>query len=159
MSKFAAIGVNTSASRRMEIILPGEIDPMTDNTGGVDDKGKRLPGKVAYIEFLPWDSEPGRAFDRLKTTEAVRKGFRQRSRAELRAEAENEDMAADQAQRLAALAVGWYLVAPGGEPIGVEFSKENALDLFSDPATAWIRRQAWVYVGNEANFMTSSSKT
>lgn len=159
MSKFASLGVNTSASARMEIILPGEIDPLTDNSGGFDKAGKKLPGKVAFIDFLPWDSEPGRAYDRRKTTEAVRKGFRQRSRAELRAEAENEDMAAEQAERLSVLAVGWNLVAPNGEPIDIEFSASDARDLFSDPATAWIRRQAWVFVANEANFMTSSSKT
>lgn len=148
MSKFASLGVNTSASARMEIILPGEIDPLTDKAG-----------KVAYIEFLPWDSEPGRAYDRRKTTEAVRKGFRQKSRAELRAEAENEDMAADQAERLSVLAVGWHLVGADKDVIDIKFSADDALELFSDPATAWLRRQAWVYVANEANFMTSSSKT
>ncbi|QUS39556.1 hypothetical protein RPMA_12450 [Tardiphaga alba] len=148
MNKFASLGVNTSTSARMEIILPGEIDPLTDGAGN-----------VAYIEFLPWDSEPGRAYDRRKTTEAVRKGFRQRSRAELRAEAENEDMAAEQAERLSALAVGWHLVGPDKGVIDVPFSKENANELFASPETAWLRRQAWVYVANEANFMKGSSKS
>lgn len=148
MSKFGALGVDTKSTARMEIILPGEIDPITDASG-----------KAAYIEFLPWDSEPGRAFDRERQTENVRKGFRQRSRAELRDEAENADVIAEQADRLSVLAVGWYLVGPDKKPIDVSFSKDNARELFFNPETAWLRRQAWVYVANEANFMKSSSKT
>jgi hypothetical protein len=147
MNKFAGLGVDPASTSRMEIILPGEIDPVTDTSGA-----------VAYIEFLPWDSEPGRKFDRKQSQEAVRKGFRQRSRAELRDEAENQDQVADQAERLSVLAVGWHLVDPARKVIDVPFSSENARELFSSPETAWLRRQAWVYVANEANFMKGSSK-
>jgi hypothetical protein len=146
MSKFGGLAVDVASTSRMEIILPGEIDPVTDEAGN-----------VGYIEFLPWDSEPGRAFDREQNKEAVRKGFRQSSRAVLRAEAENTDVVLDQAKRLSVLAVGWHLVGP--DRIDVPFSKDNALELFSDATTAWLRRQAWVYVGNEANFMKRSSQT
>jgi hypothetical protein len=146
-SKFGALAVDTQAKARMPIILPGEIDPIADESGA-----------EAYIEFLPWDSDPGRAYDRSKNVEAVRKGFRQRSKAELRAEAENEDVIADQAERLSVLATGWHLVGPDRKVIDIPFSKENALDLFSSPETAWLRRQAFVYVANEANFMKGSSK-
>lgn len=148
MSKFGKIGVDTKSTSRMEIILPGEIDPIADKNG-----------KVAYIEFLPWDSEPGRKFDREQQTDVVRKGFRSRSRAELRDEAEKADQVLDQAKRLSVLAVGWYLLDPAGNEIDVPFSVDAARELFTEPETAWLRRQAWVYVSNEANFMKSSAKS
>jgi hypothetical protein len=148
MSKFGGLAVDVASTSRMEIILPGEIDPVADDAGN-----------VGYIEFLPWDSEPGRAFDREQNKEVVRKGFRQPSRAVLRAEAENTDVVLEQAKRLSVLAVGWRLVGADRKVIDVPFSKDNALELFSDATTAWLRRQAWVYVGNEANFMKRSSQT
>ena len=40
----------------------------------------------------------------------------------------------------------------------VPFSAANAYELFIANETAWLRRQAWVFVANEANFMKSSSK-
>ncbi len=147
MSKFGSLEVDTASKSKMPIILPGEIDPVQD-----------MNGQDGYIEFLPWDSEPGRKIDRQRNADNVRKGFRQRSRAELRAEAENEDQIDLQAERLAALATGWHLVGPDHQVIDVEFSAANALELFKSPETAWLRRQAWVYVANEANFMKSSSK-
>jgi len=147
MSKFGSLSVDTASKSKMPIILPGEIDPVQDESG-----------KEGYIEFLPWDSEPGRAIDRQRNVEAVRKGFRQRSRAELRAEAEGEDQIDLQAERLAALATGWHLVGADRQVIDVEFSPSNALELFKSPETAWLRRQSWVYVANEANFMKNSSK-
>jgi hypothetical protein len=147
MSKFGALAVATDARSKMPIILPGEIDPAIDDDG-----------KEGFIEFLPWDSDPGREVDKKRRIENVRKGFRQRSRAELRAEAENEDQTEFQAERLAALATSWHLVGPDKKVIDVPFSKENALELFSSPETAWLLRQAWVFVANEANFMKSSAK-
>lgn len=147
MSKFGSLCVDTASKSKMPIILPGEIDPVKD-----------LNGQEGYVEFLPWDSEPGRAFDRKKNSTTIRNGFRQRSRAELLAEAENQDLAAEQAERLAALATGWHLVGADRQVIDVDFTPENALELFKSPETAWLRRQSWVYVGNEANFMKNSSK-
>jgi hypothetical protein len=146
--KFGGLAVDTASKARMPIILPGEIDPVQDESG-----------QEGYIEFLPWDSEPGRALDRKRNVDNVRKGFRQRSRAELRAEAEAEDQVEVQAERLAALATGWYLVGADRQVIDVEFSQANALELFRSPETAWLRRQGWVFVANEANFMKNSSKS
>jgi len=157
-NKFGTLGVDTKSTERMEIILPGEIDPLTDDSGiGKGENGADLPGNVAYIEFLPWDSEPGREFDRKRNVNNVRKGFRQKSRAELRAEAEKEDPIEDQAERLSVLATGWYLVGPDRKVIDVPFNAANAYELFIANETAWLRRQAWVFVANEANFMKSSS--
>lgn len=145
---FGALAVDVASTTRMPIILPGEIDPLSD-----------ADGKEAYLEFLPWDSEPGRNLDRKRNVEAVRKGFRQKSRAELRKEAEGEDPVADQVERLVALCVGWHLVGPDRQVLAVPFSEANARKLFESPATAWLRRQAWSYVTNEANFMKSSSES
>ena len=147
MGKFGNLGVVTDKPSRMTIVLPGELDSLVDEDGN-----------EAYIEFLPWDSEPGRKFDQAQQREQVRKGFRQRSRAELRNEAENIDLVKDQAERLAALATGWHLVDLDRKPIDLKFSKADALDLFTSPELGWLRRQAWTYVGNETNFMPGSSK-
>jgi hypothetical protein len=144
--KFGNLGVATDKPSRMPIVLPGEIDPLTDDDGN-----------ESYIEFLPWDSEPGRKFDQAQQREQVRKGFRQRSRAELRTEAESIDLVKDQAERLAELATGWHLVDIDRKAIDTPFSKANALELFMSPELGWLRRQAWTYIGNESNFMNSSS--
>jgi hypothetical protein len=146
--KFGKLSVITDKPSRMPIVLPGEIDPLLDEQGN-----------EAYLEFLAWDSEPGRKFDQEQSRETVRKGFRQRSRAELRAEAENIDLIKDQAERLAVLITGWHLVNPDHTVIDTPFSKADALGMFMSPGLGWLRRQAWVYVGNETNFMQRSSRS
>src|SRR4029077_12927424 len=146
MGKFGNLGVTVDRPQRMPIEPPGASEPLVDEDGN-----------EAYIEFLPWDSEPGRKFDQAQQREQVRKGFRQRSRAELRNDAENIDLVKDQAERLAALATGWHLVDTDRKALDTPFSKANALELFMAPELGWLRRQAWTYVGNETNFMHSSS--
>jgi hypothetical protein len=154
-----ALAVDINAPTRMPIIWPGEIDPITDDTGGVDEvTGKLLPGKEAYLEFLPYDCDENRALDRKNHVDGVRKGFRQRSLADLRKEAESEDPVEDQVDRLVALIVGWYLVGPDRKAIDFPFSKENARKLFSNPRFSWMRRRGFTYVVNEKNFMKSSPK-
>ena len=156
---FGSMAVDVAASSRMPIVYPGEIDPITDDSGGVDENGNPRPGKEGYIEFLPWDSDEGRKLDRALHTDVVRKGFRQKSAAELRAEAENADPAEDQVRRLVALCTGWHLVGPDRKVLDVPFSKANAETLFSSPQMAWLRRRAFAYVANERNFMKVSSSS
>jgi len=149
MSKFSELGVVTDKPSRMTIIAPGEVDPL------IDEKGTE-----AYIDFLPWDSEAGRRFEQDQQRELVRKNFKQRSRAEQRADVENLDQTRVQAEKLAALATGWYLLDFDGKPLeDMDFSKATALELFSAPALGWLHRQSWVFVSNERNFMKRSSKT
>lgn len=137
------LGVDTEQAHRMPLILPNEIAPITDTNGN-----------ESYISFMAWDSEPGQKFDRENQVNQVRKGFRQKTKKELMEEAENEDLASGQAKRLAVLATGWHLVNPKTkQPLDIPFSPENALAIFSNPATAWIRRASYVWVANEANFM------
>lgn len=147
-SKFGALAIDTTVTSRMPLLLPGDVDPITDEAD-----------QVGYIEFLPWDAKPGRDFDAKRNRENIGKGFRAKSRAELLAEAQNEDQAAITAQRVALLVTGWHLVGPDRKVIDLPFSPENVADLFTDPETAWIRRAAVAYVQNEANFMKRSSKT
>lgn len=150
MSKpsFGSLEVDVTATSKMPLILPGEVDPVTDESG-----------VEGYIEFLPWDSDENRQIDRELHVTNVRKGFRQKSVAELRKEAEDEDPVEDQVRRLVALVVGWHLVGPDRKVIEVPFNKENARALFSDPKTAWLRRRAYAYVVNERNFMKGGSKS
>lgn len=148
MSKFGSLGVVTDQPVKMPIVLPGDVDPLVDQDG-----------REAYIAFLPWDSDEGRKFDAAQQRDVVRKGFRQKSRAELLADAENADAVKEQAARLTALAAGWHLVDANGAALNLPFTPENAFELFTAAEMGWLRRAAWVFVVNEANFMRRSSKT
>lgn len=145
---FDALGVDVDVPVKMPIIYPGEVDPIVD-----EEK------REGYIEFLPWDSEIGRKLDRKDFKDVVRRGFRQKSRAELLKDAEADDPVEKQVERLAGLATSWHLVGPDGKAIEIPFSKENAEKLFASPKMGWLRRQAWVWINNEANFMKSPSKS
>ena len=150
MSKlnFGGLAVDVNATSRMPLILPGEIDALVDENG-----------VEGYVEFLPWDSAENRKLDRELHVSAVRKGFRQKSQAELRSEAEKEDPVDDQVKRLVALVAGWHLVGPDNKVIDIPFTKDNARELFSAEEMGWLRRRAFSYVVNERNFMKGSPKS
>lgn len=143
---FGLLEVDVSATSKMPLVLPGEVDPVVDEQG-----------QEGYLEFLPWDSEEGRKVERDMQRTNVRKGFRLKSAAELRREAEDEDPVDDQVKRIVALITGWHLVGPDKKVIDVAFSKDNAVELFSSPKMAWLRRRAFTYINNERNFMKSGS--
>jgi hypothetical protein len=147
MGKFDALAADVVKPSRMSIIYPGTEAPLKIKEG--------LPdfGKEAYLDLLAIDSDPGRKIDRERTTATIRKLRSGRNRQD------DEDVVEEQVEKLVALTVGWYLVDPEGSPIEVEFSKDNARELYSSPAMGWLRRQAWVYVVNEANFIKGSSTT
>lgn len=145
MSKFGNLSIATDKTSRMSIFLPNEIEPLLDQDGN-----------EAYIDFLPWDSEPGRRFEQEQNRAVVSKSLRQRGRAEL---ADSVNVIKDQAERLAVLATGWHLVDHDRSVIDLPFSRANVLELFTEPGMAWLRRQAWIFVSNEQNFMPRSSKS
>lgn len=151
MDDFAALealAVDVSSPVRMPLILPNEVDPIADEDG-----------TQGYLEFLPLDSDESRKLDRRNHVETVKKGFRQRSMADMRKEAEAEDPVEQQVDRLVALITGWHLVGPDRKQITLPFSKENARKLFENPKFGWLRRRAYGWVLNEANFMKSSPRT
>lgn len=134
------VAADTEAATRMIVVDPDSRQVL-----------KCADGKECYIDFLSVDSETGRRLERQRTTAQLAKLRSGRNR---RAEEEDADMIKLQAETCAALATGWYF-GDDADP----FSKDAALDLFSNPKYAWLRRDSFVYVNETANFIKSSSKT
>lgn len=139
---FAALGANIDAPSRMEL------------TDGNDVVIRDKDGNPAYIDMLSPDSEPARAVDR-----QVGKAFTRKIRTGKAREVDDEDPIETQVEKLVAVTTGWSLVDPATrERLDVPFSPANARALYSSPKTGWIRRRAWTYHNNEANFMQRSAK-
>lgn len=142
MSKFAALAANVSDPFSMPI-----VSPLTEAV--LKDKAD----KEAFILFLSPDSDAGRKIDRAQAQQAFRK---MRSGRNLQ---DDDDLTEQQVDKLVAITVGWHLVDLDGNALDVPFSKENARELWTDPAMSWLRRQAWVFVSTAANFIRRSSTT
>lgn len=141
MSKFAALEINTSDAFEMPIVdtLTGAV--LTDKDG-----------KQAHLLLLSVDSDAGEKVERQQNVRRVRKA---RSGRNLMDEA--DDLTEAQLEYLVDLTVGWYLVDPDGNPLGVEFSKANAKELYTERGMFWLRRQAWAFVNTAGNFIKRSS--
>jgi hypothetical protein len=142
MSKFAALAANVSDAFSMPITSPLTEAVLKDS----DDK-------EAFISFLSPDSEVGRKIDRAQSLQVMRK---MRSGRNLQ---DDDDLTEQQVDKLVALTAGWHLVDLDGKALDVPFSKDNAKELWTDPAMGWLRRQAWVFVNTAGNFIRRSSTT
>jgi hypothetical protein len=138
LGALASVAADVSKPARMEVINVDTEKPLTD-----------ADGQPCWIDFYSADSEAGRKLDRERSAAAVRKFRSGRNRVD-----DGEDPVDVQVETLSALAAGWYF-GPDAE----EFSASAARKLFADPAFAWLRKQAYVFVNAEANFIKSSSKT
>lgn len=65
-----------------------------------------------------------------------------------------EEEAAEDNERLASFTVGWEGIARDGKPL--EFSRQAAIDLYSRPEAAWLKRQVQAGLGNIENFIRTS---
>jgi hypothetical protein len=130
------LAADASRPSRMTVINPDTEQALRDGNG-----------EECWIEFLSIDSEAGRKIERLRQGTLLRRMRSGRTRLE------DEDPIEYQADMLTALCTGWNL---GSE---ARFSSGAARDLFSSPEFGWLRRQCWVYVGSEANFIRRSSRT
>lgn len=140
---FAALAAVVDAPSRMELKAPGSDEVIRD-----------AKGNPAYIDMLSPDSASALAIDRANTRSTRRK-LRTGNAADL----DDEDFIEDQVDKLVAVTVGWYLVNPATkEPFDVPFSKEAARQLYADAGMGWVRRRAWAFHNNEANFMQRSPK-
>ncbi|MPZ41600.1 MAG: hypothetical protein GEU95_26855 [Rhizobiales bacterium] len=143
-NEFGALEADNETPGRMDILHPGTEDVIRDHQGN-----------AAYLEILSPDSEPARKVDLARNRAVVRKLRSGRNR-----DVGDEDPIEDQVEKLVAVTVGWNLIDPKTrERMDVPFSKENARKLFSNPRLGWLRRQAFTYHNNEANFMQGSSKS
>lgn len=140
MSKFAAMGINVSEGVRMPIIYPGDDVPVKDASE-----------KIGYLALLSFDSDVGRKLTKQAGVDVRRKVMQGGVIAD-EVDAERRNIEA-----VATLTTGWHLVAPDGSVIDVPFSREAAIEFYSDPAMAWLLRRALTFVSVDANFMKRSS--
>lgn len=144
-SKFAGLSA-AGVADTFNVVL---ISPETDLS--IKDKA----GKESYIEVMSQDSDVARAFNLERSKSVNRKVYGGRGQ-----ELMDEDDLTIGIARMARLSRGWYLVDPATkEPIDVEFSEENAIELYTATDTHWIYRQAVVGSAALRNFMRRAPKS
>lgn len=141
MSGLDALELEVDTPSKMTILDPRTNLPLRD-----------IEGNEAYIEVYSSDSQIARKFKRAIKTSRMRV----RNPNSLTGEKlENED-----AELLAELTTGWYLVDPGtGARIDLPYSRENARKLYGNHKLAWLYDQVDAHAGNRANFFKAASTT
>jgi hypothetical protein len=134
-----ALAIKTREPIRVEITHPATGEPIRD-----------VAGMPAYIEVVGLDSPEFKAHERAM----IQRRLKSRNP---KAVMTAEQLAEERLEMLCACTVGWYLVAPDGQPIQVSFSPAEARRLYSNPDCGWITRQIDKAIGDEALFMKSSS--
>lgn len=142
MNKFAALELETAKPGRMFVVHPITRQPLREKSAD----GKE--GKEAYIDLYSGDSEQARRHQR----SIARRRLAMRGRAKMTP----EEIEAEAIEFLCAVTAGWYLLDLEGRPLGVEFTPENARELYGLAAVAWLRDQADEYVGDRGNFSKGS---
>lgn len=140
-SKFGGLTAKVSDAYKMPIISPETDQPLKDKDG-----------KEAFIELLSADSEVGRRIDSARQAALTQRAMRGKITGA------GDDSLEQNIAKIAALTRGWYLVDLTGNPIDVPFSLQNAIELYSDPGSAWLYRQAFTAANEVANFIKRSSK-
>lgn len=136
-SKFGALALEVETPGRMIIVHPVSRQPLRD-----------LEGREAFIELYSSDSEVARNH--------IRAVSRRRLALRGRGKVTPEELEAEQVELLAVLTNSWYLLGLDGEVIGVDFTTENARELYSDPSVAWLREQVDEFAADRANFSKAS---
>jgi len=140
MSKFDALALAVDQPSRMTILHPATRQPLRNGTG-----------EEAWIDLLSDDSQAAQAYD--DRISDIRIQNRQMGSI-LPTAAETRQMVIG---RLAALTVGWHLVALDGSPLDVPFNAANVSELYAVPSMAWLREQVAVHISRRANFTPRSS--
>ena len=133
---------------RMIVLHPATNLPMkTKDTVGED--GQPIEGRVAYVDVYSSDSQTAvKLRQEIKTAR-----LRQRNpNAMTGAKLESEGV-----ELLAALTAGWFLVSLSGDPVDLEFSRENARKLYANHKMAWLYEQVDAHAGARGNFSKASS--
>lgn len=139
-SKFAGLGADVETPFKVVLRHPRTGQPIKDKAG-----------REAHIEVLSWDSARGDAFDRETASRELERLASGRPH-------DDETEFARQTGRLAVLTVAWYLVDPGTrEPLTVECTPANAVELYGANATRWIHKLVLPEALKTANFMTPSA--
>lgn len=138
MSKFAGLEIEVDKPQRMTLVHPVTRQPIRD-----------AEGKEAWIDLHSSDSAIARKHQRA----VQNRRLNMRGRGKIGA----EELEAEAVDLLAALTIGWRLLALDGAPLDVPFSPEAARDLYTAPSLAWVREQADEFAADRANFQPSSS--
>lgn len=133
MSKFAGLALAVDKPSRLELRRPDDNSLLMDKDGN-----------VAYIDLLSTDSTKAKAFEKQVFARRQRAGTKNPSADEIEATVVERD---------AELTAGWYLVGLNGEHIDVPCNKQNAMELYREPATAWIRDLVRDYMNERGNFI------
>ena len=133
-SKFS--GLSTSdAPGRMTVINPVTNDPLV----------RADTNEECWIEAYPAQSRRGSEIDRELTTKVLRKRVQRMSA---------KDIDDNVIQKLGMLTTGWSLALLNGEPLGVECTPENAVELYTD--VRWLRDQVSAWVNDLGNFQPTA---
>jgi hypothetical protein len=138
MSKFSGLELEVEAPYRLTLLHPITRQPMRD-----------VEGKIAYIDHYSQDSEIARKHQRT----VQRRRLAMRGRLKITP----EELEGEAVDILAALTVGWYLVDLKGNPIDLDFSQDNARELYSNPAVGWLREQLDESTADRGTFSKGSS--
>lgn len=139
-SKFAGLALEVETPQRMIVVHPVTRQPLRDGDG-----------KEAYVDLYSGDSEAAARHERTV--------LQRQLAARVRGAPSADEVEADAIDLLSALTVGWYLVDPWGNPVGLDFTPEAARELYALRAAKWLREQVDQYIGNRANFFKASPKT
>ena len=113
-------------------------------------------GKPAYIDLLSTDSTKAVEYERRRATDRISKGVRERL--------SYDEIDQADAERLAAVTVGWHLVVPArdaagnledrpGAAVDIPCTLASATELYLRRDLAWIRDQVAVFLAERANFV------
>lgn len=149
MSKFAGALLSVEKPGRLVLLHPSTRAPYAD-----------IDGNVAYIDVYSSDSEIMNSLVRSRTKQALEEKVR---RIPTAAELESREI-----EKAAVLTAGWHLLSLDPveidgkmvhEPIAVEWSVDNAKELFSALGGALYYDQVIEFAGARGNFVKASSKS
>jgi len=138
MSKFAGLGAEVDATRRLVLQHPVTGQPLRH----AETK------EEAWIDLLPMDSEAARKHERA----ALNRRIARRAN-----KVKAEELEAETTELLAKLTRGWSLVTLSGKPLSVPFSEANAVELYSEPELSWVKRQVNEFVADVGNWTPANS--
>lgn len=138
MGKFDKLALAVDEPGKMIIVHPVTRQPLRDANGS-----------EGFIQLYSADSEIARKHQR----SVQRRRLAMRGRGKLTP----EEIESEGTELLVALTVGWNLIALDGEPLDVEFSQENARELYAARKMTWLREQVDEFTSDRGNFSNASS--
>lgn len=136
MSKFSGLALaGLDQPARMTIMHPVTFQPIRNDDG------------EAWIDVYSASSATARAFERRVNDAALKRRGRTITA---------DDLDAQMTDRAAAYSKGWNLLAVDGSPLDIEFSQQNARELYTE--CPWIRDQVIVFANDLGNFPSGASQ-